>query len=87
LRTRKDSEFREEMAMRFLTLEEGEELRRLRAELPEAYLRVVAVLSEPFAYQRTAEGRARLAEAEAAEAAIVRRIKDLQKPVVQPWYV
>lgn len=72
--------------MTVITPEEGEELQRLYAELPEAHARVAAALrTDPPAYQQTSEQHARLIEAERAVSAILNRIKELQGTAGQPW--
>jgi hypothetical protein len=66
--------------------EEGAELQRLYAELPEAQKRVLAAIkTSPPSHELTAEGLAQWIEAERAEGAIIRRIKEILGTIGEPW--
>jgi len=72
------------MAKQFITPEEGEELARLYAELPEAYSRAAAALSTNG---RPLEGDllARFLEEDGKARAIVLRIREIQGIEGQHW--
>jgi hypothetical protein len=61
---------------KLISLEEGEELRRLYAELPEAQRRVASAL-RAGGFPLVGAAIARLMEEHEKEAAIVRRIKEI----------
>ena len=74
------------MARSVISPEEGAELKRLYADLPEAYKRAAAALrTDPPGHVLEGEALKRFMAEEAKVAAIVRRIKEIQGTTGEHW--
>lgn len=72
--------------MKIISPEQGEELKKLYAELPEAYKRAAAALrTDPPGHRLEGDALKRFLELDAKAGAIVRRIKEIQGTTGEPW--